>query len=132
MNREVNNMIKRVLITLALTSAMLFSVSNIAKANDCVKNTEAYLKSDKMAAISIIEKTGHITVYVDNYNPVQKKFGNIGAYGWNKDMANRLIESGCVSPVFIPLYAHDGSVKFVAEAVDQSKVEFIWENITNK
>ena len=71
-------MIKRAIITLALTSAMLFSVSNIAKANDCVKNTEEYLKSDKMAAISIIEKTGHITIYVDNYNPVQKKFRNIG------------------------------------------------------
>ena len=128
MNREVNNMIKRVLITLALTSALLFSVSNIAKANDCIKNTEAYLKSDKMAAISIIEKTGHITVYVDNYNPVQKKFRNIGFYGWNKDMANSLIESGCVSPVFIPLYAHDGSVKFVAEAIDMSNVEFMWRH----
>ena len=31
-NREVNNMIKRAIITLALTSAMLFSISNIAKA----------------------------------------------------------------------------------------------------
>jgi hypothetical protein len=26
------------------------------------------------------------------------------------------------------LYAHDGSVKFVAEAIDMSNVEFIWRH----
>ena len=44
MNREVNNMIKRAIITLALTSAMLFSVSNIAKADITDPITKAQVK----------------------------------------------------------------------------------------
>jgi hypothetical protein len=55
MNREVNNMIKRVLITLALTSTMLFSVSNIAKAevNYNYKNPEHTTDMVCIASLSI-------------------------------------------------------------------------------
>jgi len=121
-------MFKTIIITLTLTIATLLGVSNIANANDCVNNTQDYLKSDKMAAISIIEKTGHITIYVDNYNPVTKGFRNIGEYGWDKTLADEFISLGCVNPVFIPLYAHDGSVKFNADTVNEGLIAFAWRH----
>ena len=121
-------MIKRAIITLALTSAMLFSVSNIAKANECSDNTEDWLMSDKMAAISIIEKTGHITIYVDNYNPTTKGLRNIGFHGWDQSLSDSLVAKGCVSPVFIPLYTNEGKATYIPGTVDATQIEFMYRH----
>ena len=116
---------KKTLIALTITLGLLLTAT--AEANDCVENTQDWLTSDKMAAISIIEKTGHITIYVDNYNPTTKGLRNIGFHGWDQSLSDSLVAKGCVSPVFIPLYNNEGVPTFKS-VDDTSTIEFMWRH----
>ena len=128
---------KKTLIALTIVLGLLLTAT--AKANDCVENTQDWLRSDSMAAISIIEKTGHITIYVDNFNPAHTSndtiLRNLGFHGWDQHLSDSLVAKGCVSPVFIPLYhleKVEGGFKLIPDTgfqtVDVSDIEFMWRH----